>query len=90
MSGIVRAPDCYCYRCPLGKEYPGCGISCIEYINEIIRMEGESSIAGVVVESVVGSNGILVPPDEYMPRLREICDESEVLLIDDEVMTGFG
>ena len=90
MPGIVRAPDCYCYRCPLGKEYPGCGISCVEYIDEIIRMEGEHSVAGVVVEPIVGSNGILVPPDEYMPRLREICDEREVLLIDDEVMTGFG
>jgi taurine--2-oxoglutarate transaminase len=90
MPGIIRAPDCYCYRCPLGKEYPGCGISCVEYIDEIIKMEGEESIAGVFVEPIVGSNGILVPPDEYMPRLREICDERGVLLIDDEVMTGFG
>jgi taurine--2-oxoglutarate transaminase len=90
MPGIIRAPDCYCYRCPLGKEYPGCEISCAEYIDEIIKMEGEESIAGVFVEPIVGSNGILVPPDEYMPRLREICDERGVLLIDDEVMTGFG
>ena len=90
MPGIVRAPDCYCYRCPLGKEYPGCGISCVEYIDEIIRMEGEQSVAGVVIEPIVGSNGILVPPDEYMPRLREICNERDVLLIADEVMTGFG
>jgi len=90
MPGVVRAPDCYCYRCPLGKEYPGCGISCVEYIDEIIEMEGEQSVAGVVIEPIVGSNGILVPPDEYMPRLRKICDERGVLLIDDEVMTGFG
>ena len=90
MPGIVRAPDCYCYRCPLGKEYPGCGISCVEYIDEIIMMEGEESVARVVIEPIVGSNGILVPPDEYMPMLREICDERGVLLIDDEVMTGFG
>ena len=90
MPGIVRAPDCYCYRCPLGKEYPSCGISCVEYIDEIIRMEREQSVAGVVVEPIVGSNGILVPPDEYMPRLREICNERDVLLIADEVMTGFG
>ena len=90
MPGVVRAPDCYCYRCPFGKEYPGCGITCVEYIDEIIRMEGDYSVAGVVVEPIVGSNGILVPPDEYMPRLREICDDRNVLLIDDEVMTGFG
>ena len=52
--------------------------------------ERPSTVAGVVIEPVVGSNGILVPPDEYVPRLREICDEHEVLLIDDEVMAGFG
>ena len=90
MPGVVRAPDCYCYRCPFGKEYPGCGITCAEYIDEIIRMEGPKTVAGVVMEPIVGSNGILVPPDEYMPRIREICDEHEVLLIDDEIMAGFG
>ncbi len=90
MPGVVRAPDCYCYRCPFGKEYPGCGITCAEYIDEIVRMEGEYTVAGVVVEPIVGSNGILVPPNEYVPRLREICDERDVLLIDDEVMAGFG
>jgi len=90
MPGVVRAPDCYCYRCPFGKEYPGCGITCAEYIDEIIRMEGPGTVAGVVIEPIVGSNGILVPPDEYVPRLREICDEHDALLIDDEVMAGFG
>jgi taurine--2-oxoglutarate transaminase len=90
MPGVVRAPDCYCYRCPFGKEYPGCGVTCAEYVDEIIRMEGPGTVAGVVVEPIVGSNGILVPPDPYVPRLREICDDHEVLLIDDEVMAGFG
>lgn len=90
MPDVVRAPDCYCYRCPFGSEYPECGVACVEYIDEIIRMEGPQKVAGVVVEPIVGSNGILVPPDEYFPRLREICDEHEVLLIDDEVMAGFG
>ena len=90
MPGVVRAPDCYCYRCPFGKEYPGCGISCVEYIDEIVTMENPKSVAGVVIEPIVGSNGILVPPDEYMPRLREICDEHDVLFIADEVMSGFG
>ncbi len=90
MPGVVRAPDCYCYRCPFGKEYPGCGVTCAEIIDEIIRMEGPRTVAGVVMEPIVGSNGILVPPDEYMPRVREICDQHEALLIDDEVMAGFG
>ena len=90
MGGVVRAPDCYCYRCPCGKEYPGCGVTCVEIIDEIIRMEGPNSVAGVVIEPIVGSNGILVPVDEYIPRLREICDDHEILLIADEVMSGFG
>jgi taurine--2-oxoglutarate transaminase len=88
--GVVHAPDCYCYRCPFGLEYPGCGVRCAEYIREIIEMEGPSNVAAVFVEPIVGSNGILVPPDEYMPMLRRICDETGVLLVADEVMTGFG
>ena len=53
-------------------------------------IENESDVAAVLVEPVVGTNGVLVPPDEYMPRLREICDSSGVLLIADEVMSGWG
>ncbi|MFQ6053498.1 MAG: aspartate aminotransferase family protein, partial [Candidatus Bathyarchaeia archaeon] len=83
-------PDCYCYRCPFGLEHPGCGVRCAEYIREVIEMEGARNVAAVFVESIVGSNGILVPPDEYMPMLREICDGEGVLLVADEVMTGFG
>jgi len=90
MPGVVHAPDCYCYRCPFGLEYPGCGVRCVEYIREVIEMEGAGNVAAVFVEPIVGSNGILVPPDEYMPRLRRICDEEGVLLVADEVMTGFG
>ena len=88
--GVVHAPDCYCYRCPFGLEHPGCGVRCAEYIGEMIEMEGARNVAAVFVEPIVGSNGILVPPDEYMPRLRRICDETETLLVADEVMTGFG
>lgn len=90
VPGIIHAPDAYCYRCPFGKEYPDCGIMCAEYIEEMIEMEGEDRVGGVVVEPIPGSNGILVPPDEYLPRLREICTETNTLLVSDEVMTGFG
>ncbi len=88
--GVVHAPDCYCYRCPFGLEHPGCGVRCAEYIGEMIEMEGAGNVAAVFVEPIVGSNGILVPPNEYMPKLRRICDETETLLVADEVMTGFG
>ncbi|HUI09703.1 MAG TPA: aminotransferase class III-fold pyridoxal phosphate-dependent enzyme [Bacteroidota bacterium] len=88
IPGVVFAPEVNCYRCPLLHTYPGCGIACVEYIAHMI--ENESDVAAVIVEPIVGTNGVLVPPPEYMPRLRQICDEHGVLLIADEVMTGWG
>jgi taurine--2-oxoglutarate transaminase len=76
-----------CYKCPIGHTYPGCGIACVEYVEHMI--ENESDVAAVIVEPVVGTNGVLIPPVEYMPRLRAICDAHGVLLIADEVMTGW-
>ncbi len=91
VPGIIMAPDAYCYRCPFDKEYPDCGITCAAYIDYMIEYEGGGDkVAAMVVEPIVGSNGVIVPPDEYLPQLRKICDKWGVLLIDDEVMTGFG
>lgn len=88
IDGVIFAPECNCYRCPLGHEYPGCDIACVNYIEHMIR--NESNVAAVIIEPVVGTNGVLVPPKEYLPRLRKICDENNVLLIADEVMSGWG
>ena len=88
IEGVVFAPECNCYRCPLGHHYPECNIACVNYIEHMIK--NESNVAAIIVEPVVGTNGILVPPDEYFPRLRKICDENNVLLIADEVMSGWG
>lgn len=90
IPGVVRAMDCYCYRCPFNLKYPSCDFQCANHIDEIIQLEGAEYTAAVLVEPVVGSNGILVPPDGYMQRLRQICTKNKVLLIFDEVMTGFG
>ena len=68
--------------------YPGCNIACVDYIEHMI--ENESDVAAIIVEPVVGTNGVLIPPPEYFPRLREICDRHGVLMIADEVMTGWG
>ncbi|MFO7742667.1 MAG: aspartate aminotransferase family protein [Anaerolineae bacterium] len=87
VPGVVFAPDPYCYRCPFGLEYPECGIQCAEYVDYMIKEEG--NVAAVFVEPVVGTNGKIVPPKEYYPRLREICDRNEVLLVADEVMSGW-
>ena len=88
MDGVIFGPDAYCYRCPFDLKYPECGIACADYIEHMI--EHESNVAAVIIEPVVGSNGVIVPPDEYMPRLREITQKHGVLLICDEVMSGWG
>ena len=88
VPGTVFAPDCNCYRCPLKKSYPECGIACADYLE--YQIEHEGNVAAVLVEPIVGTNGVLVPPKEYLPRLREITRKHGVLLIADEVMTGWG
>lgn len=87
IPGVIFAPEVNCYKCPILHTYPGCGIACVEYVEHMIR--NESDVAAVIVEPVVGTNGVLVPPKEYMPRLRQICDAHGVLLIADEVMSGW-
>lgn len=86
--GIIFGPEVHCYKCPIRHTYPECGIACADYIEHMIR--NESDVAAVLVEPIVGTNGVIVPPEEYMPKLRGICDETGVLLIADEVMSGWG
>ena len=87
VDGVCFAPDCYCYRCPFDQTYPACNVQCARFIDYMIKEEG--NVAAVIVEPVVGTNGRLVPPPEYFPILRKICDQNDVLLIADEVMTGW-
>src|SRR6201987_403516 len=86
--GVIFAPEVHCYKCPIKHTYPQCGVACADYLEHMIS--NESDVAAVIVEPVVGTNGVLVPPPEYMPKLREICDRHGVLLIADEVMSGWG
>lgn len=88
IPGVIFAPEVNCYRCPMHHTYPGCEIACVEYIDHMI--ENESDVAAIIIEPVVGTNGVLIPPKEYLPRLRQICDKHNVLLIADEVMSGWG
>ena len=90
MPGVVRFFDPYCYRCSFGQSYPGCKLECAEHVREMMLYEGPESIAAVFVEPVTGTNGVFIPPKEYLPRLREICNEFGVLLVADEVMSGWG
>ena len=88
---LPKAPACYCLRCPLGQRYPGCRVACADEIERVIEREGAETVAAFIAEPVGGSTaGALVPPPEHWPRVAEICRERGVLLIMDEVMTGFG
>jgi adenosylmethionine-8-amino-7-oxononanoate aminotransferase len=81
----------YCYRCPFGLTYPSCGVRCAHQLESEIRRIGARYVASFIAEPVVGSTvGALVPPEEYWPIVRDICDRYDVLLIADEVMTGCG
>lgn len=88
VPGTVFAPDCYCYRCPLGLTYPSCHVACADVVDEQIHREGD--VAAMIVEPVVGTNGVIVPVPEYLPRIREITKRNDVLLIADEVMSAWG
>jgi len=84
----VAAP--YCFRCSLGKTFPECGLACADEIEIAIEREGAHTIAAIVAEPVFGTGGNIPPPDGYFQKLREICDRHGILLILDEVITGFG
>ncbi len=89
LRDVARVLPPYCYRCPFGLRYPDCGLRCADHVEAVIRQEGPDSVAALIAEPAAGTNGIAAPPD-YWPRLREICDRYGILLIADEVMSGFG
>jgi taurine--2-oxoglutarate transaminase len=87
VDGVVFAPDNYCYRCPFGITYPECNVQCARYLDYMIKEEG--NVAAIIVEPIVGTNGRMIPPPEYYPIIRQICDENGVLFVCDEVMSGW-
>jgi taurine--2-oxoglutarate transaminase len=88
IPGVLHGPEVNCYHCPLGRKYPECDVACADYIAYMI--DHEENVAAVIVEPIVGTNGVLVPPPEYLPRLAEHAKKRGVLLIADEVMSGWG
>jgi taurine---2-oxoglutarate transaminase len=90
LAGVVHVQDCYCDRCPFGQRVETCKRECATNIGETMRLEGPRSVAAVFLEPVPGANGVLVPPPEYWPIVRQACDAEGALLVADEVLTGFG
>jgi 4-aminobutyrate aminotransferase len=88
--GVAFAPAPYCYRCPLGLTHPSCGVACADTLRDVIRLETAGDVAALLVEPVLGEGGIIPLPPEYLPAASQILHEHGVLLIVDEVQTGFG
>ena len=88
--GSVFAESPYCYRCAYGLIYPDCGIACAHRIERIVEFEGPEHFSVFIGEPIQQGFGALVPPKEYWPLIRKICDKFGILLIIDEVICGFG
>jgi adenosylmethionine-8-amino-7-oxononanoate aminotransferase len=88
--GFIHVFPPTCYRCPFGKRYPDCELTCATLIEDVIRMEDADTVAALIVEPIGHTGGVIDPPAEYLPLLREICDRHNVLLIFDEIITGIG
>ena len=89
VGGISFAPNPYCYRCPLDKHYPECDLACADAVEDIINTVTSGRPAAFIAESIQGNAGIVVPPQGYFKRIKEILAQYETLFIADEVQTGF-
>jgi taurine--2-oxoglutarate transaminase len=90
LPGVVRMFDPYTYRCPAGHSDPCPVCTGAPHLEEILQYEGPHTVAALILETVTGTNGVIVPPDGYLRSIREVCDRYGILLICDEVMAGFG
>ena len=89
---VSFAPYPYCYRCPFGKAYPSCGLECLSHVERMLNdpASGADDVGGILLEPIQGRGGTIEPPPEFLPGLRRLCDERGILLILDEIFTGFG
>jgi taurine--2-oxoglutarate transaminase len=90
MPNVIHVEDPYCYRCPWGKEITSCSRECVSHIERVIEFEGAQNIAAIIMEGESGSSGCIKYPPDYLQKVRALCDKYGILLIADEVMSGFG
>ncbi|MFQ6075360.1 MAG: aspartate aminotransferase family protein [Candidatus Bathyarchaeia archaeon] len=89
IPGVYHAAPPYCYRCYYGLTYPECGLTCAYDIERVLKTDSVGDAAAVLVEPILGAGGAIIPPDPWLREVRKICDEHGLLLIADEVQTGF-
>ncbi len=89
---VYFAPYPYCFRCPFGLSRPDCGLACANYLEHMIKDPdtGFAAPGAVLIEPIQGEGGIVEPPEGYLKEVRRICDEQGLLMIADEIQTGFG
>ncbi len=90
LADFGHVAACYCYRCPLSLEYPGCELACARELETMIQKAEPETVAAFILEPVVGAASGAAPPDGYLRTVREICDKHGILMIADEIMTGGG
>jgi 4-aminobutyrate aminotransferase-like enzyme len=89
-GGQYQVPYADCYRCPFKMEYPGCGMYCVDFARQQLKRSSAGALAAVVVEPMQGTAGNVIPPDDYLPALKELAREHDAMLVADEMITGFG
>jgi 4-aminobutyrate aminotransferase/(S)-3-amino-2-methylpropionate transaminase len=88
---VYRAPYAYCYRCPYALSHPSCSVACADALEDLFKRHvAAESVAAVIVEPVLGEGGFVVPPPDWLPKVRALTEQYGILLIADEVQTGFG
>lgn len=87
----IHVPYAYCYRCPFGKEYPSCGMACVDYTkkNVLEKETNGKEISAIFIEPIQGEGGYVVPPKEFITEIRKLADDNGILLVADEVQSGY-
>ena len=87
---FIHVEDPFCYRCPFGQVFSSCHYECASHVERVIEFEGPGNVAAILMEGESGSSGCIKYPPDYFKKIRAICDKYGILLIADEVMSGFG
>ncbi len=87
---FVHVEDPFCYRCPFGQTFGKCQYECASHVERVVQFEGPENVAAILIEGESGSSGCIKYPPDYLKKIRSICDKYGILLIADEVMSGFG
>jgi 4-aminobutyrate aminotransferase / (S)-3-amino-2-methylpropionate transaminase / 5-aminovalerate transaminase len=89
-GGYFQTPNAYCYRCPLGLQYPSCGVACADMIDKVYEQQTTGDVAAVVVEPMQAAGGMIIPPPEFLPKIEAFCKRKGLVLVVDEIFTGGG